>query len=598
MHDATVFFATIGGIGIASQWVAWRTRLPAIIFLLAAGLVVGPVTGLIAPTHLLGALARPMIGIAVAIILVEGGLTLDLAGLRDASQGVRRICFVAAPAMALLTILAAHALAGLSWATASVAGGILVVTGPTVVIPLLRQARLTPRPASVLRWEAIVNDAVGALFAVVAFEIFAQLARGGPLAYTALFLSAAIAGAALLGFLLGRGVALSYRTTWVPEYLKAPGLFALVILGLVAGNAMVDEAGLLTVTVMGITIANSRIASLGEIRRFKEHAAILLVSGVFVLLTADIQPSLFHFLDPGTVMFTVALIFVIRPAIVAAVMVGSNLTWRERVLVGLIAPRGVVAVAAAGIFSAALLSIGIADGNKLMAIVFLIVFVTVIMNSIAVAPLARFLNLASEAQMGVLLVGANPWTLALAEALKDMETPVMIADRNWRLLAAVRNAKIETYYGEILSEAATHDLDTARFGYLIAATDNDAYNMLVCTDFAPTFGRQHVFQIGRAKSQEDNPKDIAVTVGGRTLLKSGLDYDDLQAKIAHGWAFRKTKLTEEYDFDTYYRDLSGDAELIFAMKSTGELVFATVNSGGLPRPGDTVIGFAPRTKPA
>ena len=436
MRDATIFFATVGAVGVAAQWLAWRTRLPAIIFLLVAGLLVGPVTGLISPIHMLGTLARPMIGIAVAIILVEGGLTLDLSGLRDSGQGVWRVCFVAAPIVAGLTILAAHYLAHLGWPTASVAGGILVVTGPTVVIPLLRQARLSPRAAFILRWEAIVNDAVGALFAVIAYEVFAQLAHGTSLSYTALTLLAAIGAAAALGFALGRGVAISYRTTSIPEYLKAPGLFALVLVGLAAGNAMLDEAGLLTVTVMGITIANSRIASLGEIRRFKEHAATLLVSGVFILLTADVQTTLVRHIDWGTIVFTLALIFVIRPFVIYLATIGSNLTWRERVLVGLIAPRGVVAVATAGVFGSALLSIGAADGDRLTAIVFFIVFVTVVLDSICVTPLARILKLASDAQMGVLLIGANRWTLAFAEALKEMEIPTMIADRAWRRLRA------------------------------------------------------------------------------------------------------------------------------------------------------------------
>lgn len=544
---------------------------------------------------MLGGLARPMIAIAVAIILIEGGLTLDLSGLRDARQGVRRICFVAAPLMAGATVIAARFLAHLTWPTAAVSGGILVVTGPTVVVPLLRQARLSARAASVLRWEAIVNDAAGALFAVIAYEVSSQLTHGAALSHTIVSLSGATAAAAILGFVLGRGVAVSYRTTWIPEYLKAPGLFALVLIGLATGNAMLDEAGLLTVTVMGITIANSRIASLGEIHRFKEHAATLLVSGVFILLTADIQPTLLKYIDRGTIVFTLALIFIIRPAVVLVSSIGSNLTWRERILVGLIAPRGVVAVATAGVFGSALLAIGSPDGSRLTAIVFFIVFVTVILDSLAVRPLARFLKLASDAQMGVLFVGANPWTLAFAETLKEMAIPTMIADRAWRRLKPVREAKIETYFGEILSEAASHSLDIDRFGYLIAATENDSYNTLVCTDFAPEFGRQNVFQIGRMKEQEDNPKDVAITLGGRTLLKSGSAHDVLQHRLNHGWVFRKTKLSEEFDFDTYYRGLPQDAELLFALKAAGSLSFATVNAGGLPRAGDTVVAFTPST---
>lgn len=593
MHP-TVFFAAIGLLGVAAQWLAWRSRLPAIIFLLAAGLIVGPLTGLIAPSKELGVLAQPMIAIAVAIILIEGGLTLDLAGLRDASQGVWRVCFLAAPLIFFVTLAAAHYVAKLSWPTAAVASGILIVTGPTVVVPLLRQARLLPRPSSVLRWEAIVNDPLGALLAVIAFEVFVQLSKG---AFSVTGLAALIGEiglAAAIGFALGRLVAVSYRTTWVPEYLKAPALFALTLVGLAAGNRLLDEAGLLTVTLMGVTIANSRIASLTEIRRFKEHAATLLVSGVFILLTADVQPALLHFLDMRTIVFVALLIFAIRPLAVFVANIGSNLSWREQLLIGLVAPRGILAVATAGVFGHALASSGIPDAARLEAVVFLVVFATVVLNALGVKPLAYLLNLASEAQLGVLLVGGNNWTLGLAEQLRELDVPVMIADRDWHRLTLARRSGFQTYYGEILSEAASHGLDFGRFGCLIAATENDAYNTLVCTDFGSLFGRQQVFQIGRRKAQELDPHEVALTLGGRTLLKSGSDLQTLLQRQQEGWRFRKTKLSDEYGFDTYRSDLPRETELLFTLRANGNLVFATVNSTGLPTAGDTVVSFRPK----
>jgi NhaP-type Na+/H+ or K+/H+ antiporter len=292
MTNATFFFAAVGVVGMMSQWLAWRFRIPAIILLLTAGLAFGPVSGLLIPAKILGPLIQPMVAAAVAIILFEGGLTLDFAGLRDASQAVRRIVFVTAPLMWLAIALAAHYVAQFSWPTASVMGGILVVTGPTVVQPLLRTAKLDARAASVLRWEAIVNDAIGALFAVLAYEVFVQTQSGKGGFQIGVSLAAYVAIAGGVGYGLGRAISYAYRTTWVPEYLKVPTLFVLVLACFVGGNALLDESGLLAVTVMGVTLANSKIASLAEIRRFKEHAAVLLVSGVFVVLTADIDPHI------------------------------------------------------------------------------------------------------------------------------------------------------------------------------------------------------------------------------------------------------------------------------------------------------------------
>src|ERR1700761_9761727 len=226
--------------------------------------------------------------------------------------------------MWLLITLAARYVAGLSWPTATVLGGILVVTGPTVVQPLLRNAKMEPRPASVLRWEAIVNDPIGALFGVLAFEVFVQSHTGKPAWEIGLSLAAYIAIAGGLGYGLARAISYAYRTTLVPEYLKVPMLFVLVLACFVGGNLLLDEAGLLAVTVMGVTLGNSKIASLSEIRRFKEHVAMLLVSGVFIVLTANISPAMLALLDWRSAGFAIFLVFVIRPVGIAISTMGTN----------------------------------------------------------------------------------------------------------------------------------------------------------------------------------------------------------------------------------------------------------------------------------
>ena len=372
MTNATLFFAAVGIIGMTSQWLAWRFRIPAIILLLAAGLVFGPATGLLVPAKVLGSLIHPLIAAAVAIILFEGGLSLDFRGLQDASQAVRRMVFVTAPLMWALITLAAHEIALLSWPTATVIGGILMVTGPTVVQPLLRNARMQGRPAAVLRWEAIVNDPVGVLFAVLAFEIFVQTQAGGDTLAVGLTSFLKILIAAGIGFGLGKLVSYAYRTNLVPEYLKVPLLFVLVLGCFVGGNQLLDEAGLLGVTVMGVQLGNSRIASLTEIRRFKEHAAVLLVSGVFVVLTADIDPRMIATLGWPSAAFVALLIFVIRPLGVFVGTLATNLTWREKLLIGWVAPRGVVAVATAAIFGGVLTTHGASDAARVTPLVFAI----------------------------------------------------------------------------------------------------------------------------------------------------------------------------------------------------------------------------------
>ncbi len=175
MHSMELKLALIGFVGIAAQWLAWRINLPAIALLLLAGLTAGPLTGFLDPAADFGDLYRPVIALAVAIILFEGGLTLNLKEINETSKAVRRIILIGGPLVWFFGVLAAHFVGGLSWQTSIILGAILVVTGPTVIMPLLRQARLQPRAASLLRWEAIINDPIGALFAVMSFEVFLVL---------------------------------------------------------------------------------------------------------------------------------------------------------------------------------------------------------------------------------------------------------------------------------------------------------------------------------------------------------------------------------------------------------------------------------------
>ena len=289
MHSIELKLALIGFIGIAAQWIAWRTHLPAIALLLLTGLIAGPFTGYLDPAVDFGEVYRPIIALAVAIILFEGGLTLNFKEINETSKAVRRIIIFGGPIVWGLGTLAAHYAGGLSWQTAIILGGLLVVTGPTVIMPLLRQARLKPRAASLLRWEAIVNDPIGALFAVFSFEVF--LVLNNVHEAENLFLNTIIAGLIALpgAFFLGRFLVWLFINGHIPEFLKAPTLLATALAANAFTNLFLEEAGLMTVTVMGITLANSRIASLTEMRRFKETITVLLVSGVFILLTASLK---------------------------------------------------------------------------------------------------------------------------------------------------------------------------------------------------------------------------------------------------------------------------------------------------------------------
>lgn len=596
-EDIVLKIAVIGALGVGSQWLAWRYRLPAIVLMAVAGLLAGPVSGFLDPVRDFGPFLKPVIGIAVAIILFEGGLNLRFSDLRGTSSAVRRLVTVGVLLAWVLGGLAAHHLAGLSWPTAWLFAGIMTVTGPTVIVPLLRQTRLAQRPAALLKWEGIINDPTGALLAVFVYEYLVAAQAGGTILHSIVRFVLASLIVAGLGVLAGRLTAIAFRRGYVAEYLKAPTILCAVIALYALANLVQGETGLLAVTAMGVTIANARIASIEEMRRFKENVAIILVSAVFVILSATLNARMLESLDWRIVAYLAAMVILIRPVTVWLSTVATQTSFRERLLVSWIAPRGIVAVAVSAFFGPALVDLGYADGSRLTMLAFALVFVTIIAHGFTLGPLARALSLSSTGMPGVLFVGATPFSVALARALSEIEFPVMIADTNWHRLRAARHANLSTYYGEILSETAEERIDFARFAYLVATTDNDAYNALVCTQFAPELGRNRVYQLSAQEGDEDDPGGLLFTLRGRTLLHAGIGADILNARIRAGWQIQRTRLTDAFTIDAWRAKQGDDAEIVGLVDEAGTLHLATEPGGLKPKAGVQLLGLVPPSPP-
>ncbi len=591
--EPVVLFAVIGALGIGSQWLAWRLQLPAIVLMLGAGLIAGPGFGVINPSQAFGDLFTPVISIAVAVILFEGGLTLNFRELRETGQGVRRLFFFGAPLAWLFSTAAIYYFAGLSFEASIVFGGILIVTGPTVVTPLLRQARLSSKPAGILRWEAIVNDPVGALAAVLAYEVISALRGAGSIGEAIWHLVLGISVAFVAGYVGGRLIAYSFRNGHVPEYMKVPVLFGMVLLVYAATDTLLHESGLLAVTVMGIVLANAHLPSFSELRRFKEHITVILVSGVFIMLAASLERSMIAALDLRALAFVLAIMFVARPLAVWLSLIGTDLSNAEKGIIAWIGPRGVVAVAVSGLFGARLVEKGIEDAAMLAPLAFAIVAATVVAHGFSIGPLARLWGLTSKSPPGVMIVGSSDWTIDFARELKEAGVPVLVSDRNYFSLWPARDAGIDVFHGEILSEAAEHTVAMSRFGTLITATNNDSYNALICTDFGPEFGRGNVFQVGRHEAAE-SARDLPVTLGGRTF-GNGRSFESLAARFRDGWTFVRTNLSEEYPLERYLSERE-NVEVIAVIPKTGALEF--VAGGDIPKtnPGDAILAFAKRDK--
>lgn len=588
-------FATIGVLGVGAQWFAWRFRLPAIVIMLAAGLVVGPVLGIVQPMRDIGPIASSLVSLAVAVILFEGGLTLDFRKLGDARTGVFRLVLIGAPIGWLLSAMALHYVAGLSWASSSVFGGIMIVTGPTVIAPLLRQARLTGRPAKLLQWEAILADPIGALAAVFAFGVVQIGAETLDPNAAAMHFVLGTIFAGVLGLAVGYLVARGFREGWVPEYMKVPVLFVVLLAVFAISDLMLHESGLLAVTVMGVVIANADLPSFEELRRFKEHATILLVSGVFILLAASMDFATLQHLNWRAIAFILTIIVIVRPLTVLISLIGTKLPRNEKLLIALTGPRGVVLVAVAGLFAQRLTEAGVEDGAVVAPLAFALVLATVVLHGFSLAPLARKLGLAGEELQGMILVGGSRFTTGLAEALTKAGMPVIVTDANRARLLDARRIGIEIFYGDILSEAAEHQVELLSYRTIIAATENDAYNTLVTTDFGPEFGRENCWQIGRAKA-ENARHALPTQLGGRPFA-GGRTYEQLEALMAGGWTIRITRLTEEFGVK-HWREKNPEALILCTFDVRGRPKIHEGDKDPGLAAGARVMSLAPPAKAA
>ncbi|MBR9834691.1 MAG: sodium:proton antiporter [Alphaproteobacteria bacterium] len=606
--SSSVIFACalIGALGLGAQWLAWRLQAPAIVLMSLAGLAVGPLwsvifgTPLLNPSATFGDLVRPIVSLAVAVILFEGGLVLKFENLREAGAAVRRMIFVGGPLAWALGTLAAHYAAGLDWASAVVFSGVMVVTGPTVIMPLMRQSKLGGRPAQFLKWEGIVNDPIGALFAVAAYEIIRVASQGESIIGAAAWIVVAAGFGILLGIAFGWFMIKAFREGWTPEYLKAPLIFGSIILCYALAEVIEKEIGLVAVTAYGMTLANSRLAGLTELQKFKEDIAVLLVSGVFVMLTADLTPATINrALNWNTLLYLTCMLFLVRPLSVWIATFGT-LERKEAILLGWIAPRGIVAVAVSGLFGSLLVDLDrvgrfdISGAEQIAPLAFAMVFTTVVLHGFTVGPMARALGLARREKPGVLIVGANAWSLEFAKALEASNIEVIIADSSYRRLRAAREAGMDIFLGEVLSEDAELKLDHARFSTVVALSTNDSYNALVCSHFAPEVGRHMVYQLSLNDAEETDERGLSSNARGRTLIRRGRTYDGLIRDQYRGWDFACTRLTDKYTLDQYLADRP-KADIVAEVRSDGGLVLIGPNRE--PRGGDgaTLISFAPET---
>lgn len=586
----------IGTLGIGSQWLAWKYNLPAIVVMSVAGLLAGPILGIMNPEQSFGELYNPIISVAVALILFEGSLSLNFKELKGLGKPVFRISTIGAFIAWILGSLTAHYMAGLSWAVAFVIGGLFIVTGPTVIMPLLRQSKLKSRPAKILKWEGIIVDPIGVLLAVFAFEIIAFFTiseRDGSTLIT-FFITAGFA--VFLGWIAGRVVGWWFETGYIPEFLKSPAVFIIVIFTFTLPDEIVHGTGLLSVTAMGLTLSNIGISSLNDFRNFKENISVLLISTIFIMLAASLKlETILHIFSPNIIGYVLLMMFIVRPLSIFLSTYNSGLTLQEKVLVGWIAPRGIVALTVSSYFAAILTDAGYGDATLITALTFGLVFFTVVAHGFTIGPLAKKLNLSLEGNPGVLIVGSSRFSVEFAKSLLSTDTPVLVVDSSWNNLKHARQKGVPFYHGDILSEQTEYNLDTIPYDYLIAATDEHSYNALVCTTFMPEYGRTNVYKVDPNETKKSE-SSIVASVGGRSLFREEISLNELNDMLENGYIFRVTPITSKFSYKEYLAEQSTHILLLYVVKKSKQIHFYTGDTNHTPQPGDMIASLTPPKK--
>ncbi len=591
-ESIVLIFSVITVLGILCQWLAWQVKLPAILFLLLAGIVAGPVTGLIVPDELFGDLLFPFVSLAVAIILFEGSLTLRFDEIKGIETVVRRLVTSGLVITWIITAVATHYIVGFSWELAFLFGALTVVTGPTVIVPMLRTVRPTERIANILKWEGIIIDPVGALLAVLVFGFIISGQGSSAIEHTMLTFAKTVIIGTGLGAIGGYLFGYTLRHHWLPEYLHTTASVAVVFIVFATSNALQHESGLLAVTVLGIWLANMRNVPIDEILDFKENLTLLLISSLFIILAARIE-----FDDLATLGWSAALIFLViqfiaRPLKIIFSTFGSSLSWQEKALLSWICPRGIVAAAVSALFALRLQESGDPAAGLLVPLTFLVIIGTVVLQSSTSGFIAKALGVADPEPNGFLVIGANTVARTITKALNENNVSVILADGSWDNIRDARMEGLRTYYGNPVSSHADRHLDLVGVGRMLAITPHAELGTLASMRYKTEFGRNSIYALPAPEKNGRDEKHIASEERrGNMLFSKDTTYAKLASLISQGAIIRTTTLTDEFSYEQYREKYGNKAIPLFGFDKKNRIHVFIDDGKQQPEAGWKILGL-------
>ena len=591
-NNILLSIASIGVLGIACQWFAGGVRIPSILFLLTVGIIVGPVLNLINPDALFGNLLFPFISLSVAVILFEGSLTLKFEDIRGHGKIVSNLVSTGALITWLIIGYSTYHLLNLPIELAFLFGAIVVVTGPTVIIPMLRTVRPNTKVANVLRWEGIVIEPLGALLAVLVFDFIISGQQNNALGMIFLTFGKIIFSGLIIGFVSGWSIGELLRKQYVPQYLR--NIFTLIsVFAIFVISEMIEsESGLLAVTVMGITMANMKDMDIDNILDFKESLSVLLISALFIILAARIElHELIHVGWPAIILLGI-IIFVARPISVFTSSIGSDLTVNEKLMVSWIGPRGIIAAAISSLFALRLEDAGYSEAALIVPLTFVIIIGTVVIQSTTARYIADFLKVREPSPTGLLIIGAGNVARAIGKELQSHGFKTLLTDSTWENIRLARMEGLETYFGNPVSEHADRNLNLIGLGKLLAMSGRLNLDTLACLRFKSEFGKKNIYELKTTREKHTEDKHIVSTKHrGYELFTEDADYGNLAYRLRNQAEIKSTQLSDEFTFEQYLKKYEKGIVPMFAIDDKKRLHVFVVNGEMKPEANWIIIAM-------
>ncbi len=582
----------IGMLGFACQILAWRIKVPAILFLLLTGIILGPVTGLFDPDALFGDFLFSFISLCVAVILFEGSLTLKRSELKGIGSTVRNMVTYGAFINAAITTIAVHYITSLSWSISALFGAIMVVTGPTVIMPILQSVRPNLMISRTLRWEGIIIDPLGALFAVLIFEWIVAQQTGSDWLHVLAVFSQTIFIGTLFGILAGYCLGLLLRHHLIPKYLQNFAALAFVTGAFSLSNTLMHESGLLAVTIMGIWLVNMRGVNTKDILSFKESLTLMFVSALFIILSARVDLNALYAIGWGAVGVFLVVQFVSRPVKVFVSTIGSKFTFKERIFLSWVGPRGIVAAAVSVVFAIKLEQLNMENAELLVPLAFSVIIGTVLLQGLTARPLAKLLGVESPENKGVLIIGANPVSIVVAEALNKIGLKTLLCDSHWEDISAARMKGLDTYYGNPVSDHAEMNLELNGFKTMLGLSRHSATNNTTALRFKEDFGVKNVFTLPSEEELNSHEKHVvSESYKGHTLFGANITYTKLNALVNKNGFVKNTPLSEAYSFEQWLKDNNGVIPL-FVLDKKERIHWFTSEHKPIPEAGWKVFSLS------